>query len=132
MRPGDPDTIMVGHAYGAPVARALCDLPGRKLPRAAMLTYSTLLCEIVPDTGELACSTQQLAERASVKPVDLEAVLLNLARLRVIVRDPRENGDAWFINPHLAWSGSLAARASFAALVPPPAVEPREDEARGP
>lgn len=127
MKPGDPDTIMLGHAYGVPVVSALCDLPGRKLPRAAMRAYSSLLCEIAPDTGELVCSVQQLAERAQLKPADLESVMVELARLRIVVRHPQARDDAWFINPHLAWSGCLKARARFAALVPPPAVEAEPD-----
>lgn len=126
MRPGDPDMIMVGHAYGPAVLRALTRIPGRKLFRSVLRVYGSLLCEIAPDTGELLCSAAELSESSGVPLGELEAVMLKLAELRVIVRDPRRGGDAWFINPHLAWAGSLEARARFAELVPPPAVEPVE------
>lgn len=129
MSAADDDMIMVGHAYGPAVVHALCDLPGRKLPRAALGTYTSLLCEIAPDSGELLCSLDRLAERVRIKLPELEGVVLHLARLRVIVHDPRRADDVWCINPHLAWKGSLEARARFAALVPPPAVEPLEGDA---
>lgn len=124
MRPGDTDTIMVGHAYGPAVVRALSELPGRKLPRAALRVYMMLLCELEPGTGVLQCSLQQLAQLAHVGLSELEVVMPKLAELRIVVHDPRRSDDAWCINPHLAWLGSLPARARFAELVPPPAVEP--------
>lgn len=127
MTPEDPDTIMLGNAYSRPVHRALADLSGRKRARFALSTYAELLCFIAPDTGEITTPLEALAAHAGVPRSEREAVVAALAGLRIVVADPRRGDDAWCINPHLAWSGSLEARARFAALVQPPAVEPRAD-----
>ena len=124
MKPGD-DMIMVGNAYGPSVARWLADHAGPRQPHSALAVYTSLLCHIAPGSGELRVTAVDLAREAMVDLSEIEPVMLELARLRVVVRDPRQSGDAWFINPHLAWAGSLEARARFAALVPPPDVRPR-------
>lgn len=124
----DDDAIMVSRAYGFPVVRALARLPGEGRTARTHDAYTHALCCIQRDTGELTFTVCELAAEIGADVAEAERVLLNLARLRVIVRDPRRaDDDAWFINPHLAWSGSLATRAKLAALVPPPAVEPRAD-----
>lgn len=127
MTPEDPDTIMLGNAYSRPVHRALADLSGRKRARFALSTYAELLCFIAPDTGEITTPLEALVAHAGVPRTQRESIVDALARLRIVVRDPRSDRDAWCINPHLAWCGSLEARARFAAVVQPPAVEPRAD-----
>lgn len=122
------DMIMLGHAYGRAVHRALIDLPGERRTRATHRAFTYALCCIQQDTGELLATPQQIAAEIEADLAEVERVLLNLVRLRVIVRDPRREGVGWFINPHLAWCGCLQARASFAALVPPPDVEPSQAE----
>ncbi len=127
MTPEDSDTVMVGERYGRAVLLALCGLPGRKQPRHAVALYHQVLCDIAAGTGELRTPLDALAAHALVPLRERAGAVALLTTMRVVVRDPRTDRDAWFINPHLAWIGSLAARARFAALVQPPAVETRED-----
>lgn len=119
----DGDMIMVGHAYGGPVMRALLHAGDDSERAVAYDAYMRLLVRMERDTGELKTTVQQLADDLDAQPSEIERAMLMLARLGVVVRDPRRADDAWFINPHLAWSGSLEKRAVFAALVAPPAVE---------
>ena len=89
MRPGDPDMIMVGHAYGPAVLRALTRIPGRKLFRSVLRVYGSLLCEIAPDTGELTHTLvlgliTDVHVRRAVLAADGQSV--DPARLRPVAR----------------------------------------------
>jgi predicted transcriptional regulator len=85
------------------------------------------LVNLRQDTGEVLLTRDQLAEEIDCAPKNVSTIMGTLEKMGVIRRERRKiegmqgRGIAvYFINPHVAWNGSLDARNAQAADTWPP------------
>lgn len=79
------------------------------------------------DTGEVILTRDQLAAEIGCDPDHVSNVTGTLVRMGVIQRERRRvegmrgpGVAVYFVNPHVAWNGSLDVRKEEAAKVKPP------------
>lgn len=118
---------MLGRRYGAPVQRAILALPASDRPELVQDVFMLALLKLRDDTGEIGATQAELATEAEVAPRDVASAVAVLARMGVLRLELHQGREAWFINPHVAWCGSLHERARVAARVPPPSIKPARD-----
>ena len=88
-----------------------------------------MLLNLRQDTGEIMLTRDQLAKRIGCAPNHVSRIMSTLERMGVIRRERRRikgvqgRGMAvYFINPHVAWNGSLDVRKAEAADTKPPVL----------
>lgn len=102
-------------------------LPAELRPQEVRHALDLCMVYIRQDTGEIMLTREELAAKMGVHPAEVSKAMSVLQRLGAIVRERRRvegmRGPgvvAYFLNPHIAWNGSLEARAKRAAEVEPP------------
>ena len=118
---------MLSRTQTAAIWDAIRALPPDDRPNQVRHAFDLVLLNLQQDTGEVLLTRDQLAERIGCAPGHVSRVMGTLERMGVIRRERRRiegvqgRGVAvYFINPHVAWNGSLDARKAEAAEVRPP------------
>lgn len=96
-------------------------------PNQVRHAFDLVLLNLRQDTGEVLLTRDQLAERIGCAPKNVSTIMGTLEKMGVIRRERRKiegmqgRGVAvYFINPHVAWNGSLDVRKAQAAETRPP------------
>ncbi len=106
---------------------AIRALPSDDRPHQVRHAFDLVLLNLRQDTGEVLLTRDQLAEEIDCAPRNVSTIMGILERMGVVRRERRRiegvqgRGMAvYFINPHVAWNGSLDARKAEAAEAKPP------------
>ena len=120
---------MLSRAQTAAVWDAIRSLPSASRPQLVRHAFDLVLLNLRQDTGEVMLTRDQLSERMGCAPGHVSRAMGTLERMGIIRRERRRvegiqgRGIAvYFINPHVAWNGSLEARKEEAATVAPPSL----------
>jgi CRP-like cAMP-binding protein len=118
---------MLSRAQTAAIWDAIRALPPDDRPNHVRHAFDLVLLNLQQDTGEVMLTRDQLAERIGCALQNVSTVMGTLERMGVIRRERRRvegmqgRGVAvYFVNPHVAWNGSLDIRKAEAAEVTPP------------
>lgn len=118
---------MISRELTAKVWDWIRGLPGKDRPSEVRHAFDLVLVNLRPDTGEVMLTRDEFAERMGVEPMRVTQAMGVLARAGVILRERRKVAGlrgpgvaVYRINPHLAWNGSLAARAAAVKEAEPP------------
>jgi len=118
---------MLSRTQTAAIWDAIRALPPDDRPNQVRHAFDLVLLNLRQDTGEVMLTRDQLADRIGCAPKNVSTIMGTLERMGVIRRERRRiegvqgRGIAvYFINPHVAWNGSLDARKAEAAEVKPP------------
>lgn len=118
---------MLSRAQTAAIWDAIRALPPEDRPNQVRHAFDLVLLNLRQDTGEVMLSRDQLADAIGCLPRHVSTVMGVLARLGVIEAQRRRvegmrgpGAVAYFVNPHVAWNGSLEARRQAAAESSPP------------
>jgi len=118
---------MLSRTQTAAIWDAIRALPPDDRPNQVRHAFDLVLLNLRQDTGEVLLTRDQLAERIGCAPRSVSTIMGTLERMGVIRRERRRiegvqgRGIAvYFINPHVAWNGSLDVRKAEAAEVKPP------------
>lgn len=118
---------MLSRDQTAAVWDAIRALPADDRPNHVRHAFDLVLLNLRQDTGEVMLTRDQLAERIGCAPGHVSRVMGTLERMGVVRRERRRiegvqgRGMAvYFINPHVAWNGSLDVRKAEAADTKPP------------
>ena len=91
-------------------------------PKQVLHAFDLVILNLRQDTGEVLLSRDQLAKEIGCSPDNVSRVMSTLVRLGVITRErQRVEGMrgpgvvVYFVNPHVAWNGSLDVRKAEAA-----------------
>jgi len=128
--------MMIGKEETKVVWDAIRKLPAEDRPPLVRHCFDLVLLNIRKDNGEIMMTRDEMAEEIGCPPREVSRAMGVLWRLGVIERELRKVAGmrgpgmvVWFINPHVAWNGSLAIREKLAIpgqqpslrLVPEPA-----------
>jgi CRP-like cAMP-binding protein len=120
---------MLSRDQTAAVWDAIRALPADDRPNHVRHAFDLVLLNLRQDTGEVMLTRDQLAERIGCAPKNVSTIMGTLERMGVIRRERRRiegvqgRGMAvYFINPHVAWNGSLDVRKAEAADTKPPVL----------
>lgn len=118
---------MLSRTQTAAIWDAIRALPPDDRPNQVRHAFDLVLLNLRQDTGEVLLTRDQLAERIGCASKNVSTIMGTLERMGVIRRERRRiegvqgRGVAvYFINPHVAWNGSLDTRKAEAAEVKPP------------
>ncbi len=118
---------MLSRAQTAAIWDAIRALPPDDRPNHVRHAFDLVLLNLQQDTGEVMLTRDQLAERVGCARENMSRIMGTLERMGVIRRERRRvegmqgRGVAvYFVNPHVAWNGSLDIRKAEAAEVTPP------------
>jgi len=118
---------MLGRTQTKAIWDAIRALPADERPNQILHAFDLVLLNLRQDTGEVLLTRDQLAEEIGCAPQSVSMIMGTLERMGVIRRERRRiegvqgRGVAvYFINPHVAWNGSLDTRKTEAAEVKPP------------
>lgn len=115
---------MLSRTQTAAIWDAIRALSPDDRPNQVRHAFDLVLLNLRQDTGEVMLTRDQLAERIGCAPKHVSTIMGTLERMSVIRRERRRiegvqgRGVAvYFINPHVAWNGSLDTRRAEAAEV---------------
>lgn len=118
---------MLSRTQTAAVWDAIRKLPSSARPNQVRHAFDLVLLNLRHDTGEVMLTRDQLAAEIGCSADNVSRIMGTLERLGVIRRERRRiegmqgPGQAvYFINPHVAWNGSLEVRREEASSVAPP------------
>ena len=118
---------MLSRDQTAAVWDAIRALPADDRPNHVRHAFDLVLLNLRQDTGEVMLTRDQLAGRIGCAPKHVRTIMGTLERMGVVRRERRRiegvqgRGMAvYFINPHVAWNGSLDVRKTEAADTKPP------------
>jgi len=118
---------MLSRAQTAAIWDAIRALPADDRPNQVRHAFDLVVLNLRQDTGEVMLTREQLAEKIGCAPRNLSTIMGVLERLGVIRRERRRieglqgRGIAvYFVNPHVAWNGSLDIRKTEAGDAQPP------------
>ena len=118
---------MLSRAQTAAIWDAIRTLPADDRPNQVRHAFDLVLLNLRQDTGEVMLTRDQLAERIGCAPKHVSTIMGTLERLGVVRRERRRveglqgpGVAVYFINPHVAWNGSLDVRKAEAAEAKPP------------
>lgn len=121
---------MLSRTQTAAVWDAIRKLPSEARPNHVRHAFDLVLLNLRQDTGEVMLTRDQLAAEIGCAPRHVSTIMGTLERIGVIRRERRRiegvqgRGMAvYFINPHVAWNGSLEIRKEEAAETPPPLLK---------
>lgn len=118
---------MLSRAQTKAIWDAIRALPADDRPGQVRHAFDLVVLNLRQDTGEVMLTRDQLAEEIGCDPDNVSHVMGTLERLGVIRRERRRiegmrgpGVAVYFVNPHVAWNGSLDLRKAEAAEVKPP------------
>ena len=122
--------VMLSRAQVKAVWDAIRALPADDRPGHVRHAFDLVLLNLQQDTGEVMLTRHQLAAEIGCAPDHVSNVMGTLERIGVIRRERRRvegmrgpGMAVYFVNPHVAWNGSLDARKEEATIVGPPRLE---------
>jgi CRP-like cAMP-binding protein len=96
---------------------AIRQLPRKDRPQEVRHCFDLVLLNIRQDNGEIMMTRDEMAEEIGCAPREVSKAMNVLWRMGVLERELRKVAGmrgpgmvVWFINPHVAWNGSLAIR----------------------
>jgi len=108
---------MLSRMQTAAIWDTIRELPSNARPNQVRHAFDLIVLNLRQDTGEILLTRDQLAERIGCAPGNVSRIMGTLEKMGVIRRERRKiegmqgRGIAvYFINPHVAWNGSLDAR----------------------
>lgn len=108
---------MLSRMQTAAVWDAIRYLPSNDRPNQVRHAFDLVLLNLRQDTGEVLLTRDQLAEEIDCAPRSVSTIMGTLERMGVIRRERRKiegvrgpGMAVYFINPHVAWNGSLNIR----------------------
>jgi len=108
---------MLSRMQTAAIWDTIRELPSNARPNQVRHAFDLIVLNLRQDTGEVLLTRDQLAERIGCAPGNVSRIMGTLEKMGVIRRERRKiegmqgRGIAvYFINPHVAWNGSLDAR----------------------
>lgn len=111
----------------AAVWDAVRALPPQDRPHLVRHALDLVLLNLRHDTGEVMLKRAEFAAAMGCGPEHVSRVMATLERMGVIRRERRategvrgRGNVVYFINPHVAWNGSLSIRREEAAASSPP------------
>lgn len=118
---------MLSRMQTAAIWDAIRELPSDDRPNQVRHAFDLVLLNLRQDTGEVLLTRDQLAEKIGCAPNHVSRIMGTLEKMGVIRRERRRvegmqgRGMAvYFINPHVAWNGSLDVRKAQAKDTRPP------------
>lgn len=125
--------VMLSRIQVAAVWDAIWALPSVARRNQVRRAFDLILLNIQQDTGEVLMTRAEFAEKIGTAPHNVSTVMGVLERMGVIRRERRRlagvqgPGEAvYFVNPHVAWNGSLDLRKEEAASTKPPLLQVME------
>jgi biotin operon repressor len=120
---------MISRRQTEAVWDAIRQLPAKERPHQVRHAFDLILLNLRQDTGEVMLSRDALSSKIGCSSENLSRIMGTLERMGVIRRERRKiegvqgRGIAvYFINPHVAWNGSLELRAREVVGVAPPSL----------
>lgn len=118
---------MLSRAQTKAIWDAIRALPADERPNQVRHAFDLVVLNLRQDTGEVMLTRDQLAAEIGCAPRSVSTIMGTLERLGVVRRERRRvegmqgRGMAvYFVNPHVAWNGSLDIRKAEAAGERPP------------
>jgi len=118
---------MLSRMQTATIWNAIRKLPSDDRPHQVRHAFDLVLLNLRQDTGEVLLTRDQLAEEIDCAPRSVSTIMGTLEKMGVIRRERRKIDGVrgpgmavYFINPHVAWNGSLDGRKAQAQAVRPP------------
>ena len=106
---------------------AIRALPSDDRPHQVRHVFDLVLVNLRQDTGEVLLTRDQLAKEIDCAPKNVSTIMGTLEKMGVIRRERRKiegmrgpGVAVYFINPHVAWNGSLDIRKAQANDTRPP------------
>ena len=103
---------------------AIRALPADERPNQVRHAFDLVVLNLRQDTGEVMLTRDQLAAEIGCAPDNVSHIMGTLVRMGVIRRERRRveglrgpGMAVYFVNPHVAWNGSLDARKAEATEV---------------
>jgi CRP-like cAMP-binding protein len=118
---------MLSRMQTAAIWDAIRALPSDDRPNQVRHAFDLVLLNLRQDTGEVLLTRDQLAEEIDCAPRSVSTIMGTLEKMGVIRRERRKiegvrgpGMAVYFINPHVAWNGSLDIRKAQAQDTRPP------------
>jgi len=118
---------MLSRMQTATIWNAIRKLPSDDRPHQVRHAFDLVLLNLRQDTGEVLLTRDQLAEEIDCAPRSVSTIMGTLEKMGVIRRERRKIDGVrgpgmavYFINPHVAWNGSLDTRKAQAQETRPP------------
>lgn len=118
---------MLSRMQTATIWDAIRALPSDDRPNQVRHAFDLVLLNLRQDTGEVLLTRDQLADEIGCAPRSVSTIMGTLEKMGVIRRERRKiegmrgpGVAAYFINPHVAWNGSLDVRKERANTTRPP------------
>lgn len=119
--------MMLSRVQCAAVWDALRKLPASSRPHQVRHAFDLVLLNLRQDTGEVMLSRDQIAEQIGAHADNVSKIMGTLEQMGIIRRERRmiegvrgRGMVVYFINPHVAWNGSLQIRKEEADAATPP------------
>lgn len=120
---------MISRKQTKTVWDALCTLPADDRPNHVRRAFDLVMLNFRQDNGEVMLTRDETAAEIGCTPSQVSRIMGKLERMNVIRRERRKipgmQGPGmvvYFINPHVAWNGSLELRKQEAAEIAQPSL----------
>ena len=120
---------MISRKQTEAVWDAIRALPADDRPHQVRHAFDLILLNLRQDNGEVMLTRDQFAEKIGCAPKHISTIMGTLERMGVIRRERRKiegmqgpGMAVYYINPHVAWNGSLEIRKQEAAEIKQPSL----------
>ena len=121
---------MLSRTQTAVIWDAIRKLDPDKRPNHVRHAFDLALLNLRQDTGEIMLTREQLAAEIGCAPKHVSTIMGTLEDMGVVIRKRRKvegmqgpGMAVYFLNPHVAWNGSLEIRQREAAKHKPPLLK---------